>query len=188
MIFGGDLVSCTCCYPQVFELISKLKAPVKLAVPGNWERKTDSWLPAEKVNAGFRDAGFQLLINRSVTSDGIQFSGVDDFRYGTPELPPADPGAAFRILISHNPDFIEKCNDPVISEYHAALCGHTHGGQIRIPFFGAVRTSSLYWKRFEYGICRRPGKPPTAVTAGIGGTYILHRFRCPPELLLITTG
>ena len=186
LIFGGDLVSHTILYPEAFQILSRMKAPVKLAVFGNWEFKTCSWLPLDVVGRCFRDAGFQLLQNESVTIDGIQFSGVEDFRFGTPVIPAADPGAAFRFLISHNPDTIGKSSPEELSGYDLALCGHTHGGQIRLPLFGAVLTSSVYWKRFEYGLCRHPEKPPVAVTAGIGGTFIMNRIFCPPEMLLIS--
>ncbi|MBE6405395.1 MAG: hypothetical protein E7040_05180 [Lentisphaerae bacterium] len=185
LIFGGDLVSHTVLYPEAFQILARLKAPVKLAVFGNWERKTHAWLPSAKIEQGFRDAGFRFLLNDTVTIGGIQFSGVEDFRYGNPVIPAADPDAAFRCLISHNPDVIGTASPEELSGYHLALCGHTHGGQIRLPLFGAVLTSSIYWKRFEYGLCCHPGKPPVAVTAGVGGTFIMNRFCCPPEMLLI---
>ena len=41
-------------------------------------------------------------------------------------------------------------------------------------------------KRFESGLCRHPEKPPVAVTAGIGGTFIMNRLFCPPEMLLVS--
>ena len=186
LIFGGDLVGHTVYYPAAFEILSKMNAPVKLAVYGNWERKTRSWLPSVPVEAGFRKAGFQLLFNRSVMFRGIQFSGVEDFRFDSPSIPEIEPDAKFRCLISHNPDVIGKSSAEQLSGYDLALCGHTHGGQIRIPFFGALRTSSVYWKRFEYGLCTHPEKPVVAVTSGIGATFIMKRFRCPPEMLLIT--
>lgn len=185
LIFGGDLTSQTTLYPGAFELLKQMSAPLKLAIPGNWERKNQSWLPIEKIKQGFEQAGFHFLINESVTERGIQYSGVDDFRFGEPVIPAADPMAEFRILLTHNPDLIGKMSHGELKGYHLALCGHTHGGQIRIPFFGAVRTSSRYWKRFEWGICSTPGKPAAAVSAGIGATYILHRVLCPPEMLLV---
>lgn len=185
LIFGGDLVSHTVLYPEAFEILSAMNVPFKLAVFGNWELKTRKWLPSAAVEQGFRNAGFRLLINQSVTIRGIQFSGVDDFRLGAPAIPEIDPDAAFHCLISHNPDVIGKHSAGSLEGYDLALSGHTHGGQIRIPGFGAVRTSSIYWKRFEHGISRHPEKPPVAVSAGIGATYILNRFRCPPEMLLI---
>ena len=104
LIFGGDLVGHTVHYPAAFEILSKMNAPVKLAVYGNWERKTRSWLPSAPVEAGFRKAGFQLLFNRSVMFRGIQFSGVEDFRFDSPTIPEIEPDAKFRCLISHNPD------------------------------------------------------------------------------------
>ena len=185
LIFGGDLVSHTVYYPDAFRILSQLNAPVKLAVFGNWERKQRSWLPSGVIERGFRDVGFQLLLNRSVTVSGIQFSGVEDYRFGSPVIPRIDPDAIFRCLISHNPDIVGKSPPELLSGYDLALCGHTHGGQIRIPLFGALRTSSVYWKRFEYGVCRHPKKPPVAVSSGIGATYIMKRFRCPPELLMV---
>ncbi|MBQ9771507.1 MAG: metallophosphoesterase [Lentisphaeria bacterium] len=186
LIFGGDLVSHTVLYPEAFRILSQLNAPVKLAVCGNWERKTRSWLPAGMIERGFRDAGFQLLQNETVTVNGVQFSGVEDFRYGRPVIPAANPDAAFRCLISHNPDMIGKTAAEALSGYHLALSGHTHGGQIRLPLFGAVLTSSVYWKRFEYGLCTHPEKLPVVVSAGIGGTFIMNRLFCPPEMLLVS--
>ena len=186
LIFGGDLVSHTILYPEAFQILSRMKAPVKLAVFGNWEFKTRSWLPLSVLERCFSDAGFQLLKNESVMIDGIQFSGVEDFRFGKPVIPAADPDAAFRCLISHNPDTIGKSSKEILSGYDLALCGHTHGGQIRLPLFGAMLTSSVYWKRFEYGLCRHPEKPPVAITAGIGGTFIMNRLFCPPEMLLVS--
>ena len=185
LLFGGDLVSRTVLYPAAFELLSTLSAPQKIAVFGNWEKKCRSWLPSAKVERGFRDAGFRLLINESFLWNGIQFSGVDDFRFGKPVIPEPDPRAIFRCLLSHNPDLMGKSRDPNLGKYDLALCGHTHGGQIRLPLFGAVKTSSIYWKRFEHGILSKRGKPLTVVSAGIGVTCVMTRFRCPPELLLI---
>ena len=185
LIFGGDLVAHTALYPAAFEILSKLNAPVKLAVFGNWERKNRSWLSSKRIEQGFRDAGFRLLSNESFTINGIQFSGVEDFRFGVPRIPLADPAAQFRCLISHNPDFAGKCSAEALAGYHLVLSGHTHGGQIRLPLFGAVRTSSVYWKRFEYGVCTHRVKPSVAVTSGIGATYVMKRFRCPPEMLLV---
>ncbi len=188
LIFGGDLVSHTVLYPQAFELLKQMDVPVKLAVFGNWESKTRAWLSSAKVEKGFRNAGFQILSNRSVMKFGIQFSGLEDFRFGYPLIPETEPNAAFRCLISHNPDITGNAPASELAGYDLILSGHTHGGQIRLPLFGAVRTSSIYWKRFERGMCHCRKKPPMFVSSGIGATYILRRFRCPPEMLLVEVG
>ena len=186
LIFGGDLVSHTALYPEAFRILSALKAPVKLAVFGNWELKQRKWLPMSRIEREFQTAGFQILSNRSVTIRGIQFAGTEDFRFGNPLIPPPDPAAGFRFLISHNPDVLGTAPLPELTGYHIALCGHTHGGQIRLPLFGAVKTSSVFWKKYEYGIYTEKGKPKIIVSSGIGGTYIMKRFRCPPEMILLT--
>lgn len=185
LIFGGDLVSHTVLYPAAFRLLSELNAPLKLAVFGNWEMKQRRWLSPKRLEKGFLSAGFRVLSNSSVTAGGVQFAGTADFRFGHPAIPEPDPDAGLRLLISHNPDTIGKASVPELEGYHFALCGHTHGGQIRIPLFGAVRTSSVFWKKYEYGICTEKGKPKIIVSSGIGGTYIMKRFRCPPEIILL---
>ena len=188
LIFGGDLVSHTVLYPEAFQLLKEMNVPVKLAVFGNWESKTRAWLSSAKVEQGFRNAGFQLLQNRSVTVKGIQFAGLEDFRFGKPLIPEPQPEAFFRFLISHNPDIVGKTPAQKLAGYDLILSGHTHGGQIRLPLFGAVRTSSIYWKRYERGIRKSWKKPPMFISSGIGATYILRRFCCPPEMLLVEIG
>ena len=66
------------------------------------------------------------------------------------------------------------------------LCGRTHGGQFRVPGFGAVITSSRFGKRFEYGAYRHSTKGAEMfVTSGIGATWFHARFCCPPEVLWV---
>ena len=91
--------------------------------------------------------------------------------------------ARFRILLYHSPDLA-----PVACEngIDLQLSGHTHGGQVRLPFWGALFTSSLYGKRFEAGRYRL-GPMTLYVTRGIGmeGKAAPRvRFLCPPEIVL----
>jgi len=66
------------------------------------------------------------------------------------------------------------------------LTGHTHGGQVRIPLFGAVKTSSRFRKRFERGLYRhRKTGTWMFVSSGVGVTGIAMRLFCPPEALII---
>jgi predicted MPP superfamily phosphohydrolase len=68
------------------------------------------------------------------------------------------------------------------------LAGHTHGGQWRLPLFGAILTSSKFWKRYEAGAYQE-GSTHLYVSRGIGlegfGTP-RARFFCPPEVVLIS--
>lgn len=95
------------------------------------------------------------------------------------------------VLIYHTPDLAPRAAG---TDVDLQLSGHTHGGQIRLPIYGAVITSSIYGKRFEAGEYHLPhGDGPGAttlyVTRGIGtegGIAPRARFLCPPEIVLWT--
>lgn len=89
----------------------------------------------------------------------------------------------FTILLYHTPDLAPQAAEAGID---LQLSGHTHGGQVRLPFFGALFTSSIYGKQFEVGR-RQIGDFTLYVTRGIGmegkGAPRV-RFLCPPEITL----
>ena len=89
----------------------------------------------------------------------------------------------FTILLYHTPDLAPEAAAAGID---LQLSGHTHGGQVRLPFFGALYTSSLYGKRFEVGR-HRIDDFTLYVTRGIGMEGMgapRVRFLCPPEITL----
>lgn len=89
----------------------------------------------------------------------------------------------FTILLYHTPDLAPEAAELGID---LQLSGHTHGGQVRLPFYGALFTSSLYGKKFESGL-RRVRDMVLYVTRGIGmeGKAAPRvRFLCPPEIIL----
>jgi predicted MPP superfamily phosphohydrolase len=91
----------------------------------------------------------------------------------------------FTLLLYHSPDLMPEAVELGVDLY---LCGHTHGGQIRLPFFGAIITSSDFWKRYEMG-CYEEGNTTLYVSRGLGmegfGTP-RARFLAPPEIVLWT--
>ncbi len=97
------------------------------------------------------------------------------------------PKDGYSILLYHTPDLIEIADQSGIDLY---LAGHTHGGQVRLPFFGAIITMSAYGKRFESGLYQL--NPTTLyVSRGIGmeGMGLPRvRFLCPPEIVLVNLG
>ncbi len=97
-------------------------------------------------------------------------------------LPKLDP-SRFQILLFHSPDLGPHAAG---LGYDLQLSGHTHGGQVRLPFFGALYTSSIFGKRFEAG--RYVIDQMTLyVTRGLGleGKAAPRvRFLCPPEIVL----
>ena len=95
----------------------------------------------------------------------------------------AVPPEKYTLLLYHSPDLMPEASRAGIDLY---LCGHTHGGQIRLPLWGAVVTSSKYGKRYEMG-CYQAGSTTLYVSRGIGlegkGAPRM-RFLCPPEIEL----
>ena len=114
--------------------------------------------------------------------------GVDGpkLRAALADTPPDNPV----ILIYHTPDLAPEA---AAAGVDLQLSGHTHGGQIRLPFYGALVTSSIYYKRFEMGEYHLPrnGRDPMIlyVSRGIGiegGAAPRARFLCRPEIILWT--
>jgi uncharacterized protein len=94
----------------------------------------------------------------------------------------AVPGR-FTILLYHAPDLAPEAAELGVD---LMLSGHTHGGQVRLPWFGAVYTSSLYGKRFEAGRYTLD-RTTLYVSRGIGMEGMgapRVRFLCPPEIIL----
>jgi uncharacterized protein len=93
--------------------------------------------------------------------------------------PPAKP----RVLLYHTPDLMPLLEGLALDLY---LCGHTHGGQIRLPFFGAVATSSRWGKRYEQGPYFENGIL-LYISRGLGLEGLgapRARFLAPPEVIL----
>ena len=90
-----------------------------------------------------------------------------------------------RILMGHAPDYIEKALD---TDVDLCLAGHTHGGQIQLPFIGPLLASSSIPKSWARGF-KRIGATSFNVSAGIGVSHAWGlppmRFRCPPTITVI---
>ena len=140
------------------------------------------------------------LLNRHVTLTRgdvqIALVGVDDPVNDKDDLAAAlcgVPGDVFTLLLMHSPDGIAEA---VTRGVDVVLSGHTHGGQIRLPFFGAPHTHTHLGRRMSDGyyagarlrraIGIRPGRTQLYVTRGLGVSGLALRFLAPPELTLIT--
>ena len=95
------------------------------------------------------------------------------------------PDAAFRILMGHAPDYALAARELPID---LCLAGHTHGGQVRVPFVGPLVIDSEIPKGWSRGF-RRIGTPYLNVSAGAGsnryGGLPPLRFNCPTEMTVI---
>jgi predicted MPP superfamily phosphohydrolase len=96
-----------------------------------------------------------------------------------------NPAGLFTLLLYHSPDLMPEAVETGIDLY---LCGHTHGGQIRLPLVGALITSSAFWKRYEMGRYEE-GRTTLYVSRGLGMEGMgapRARLLAPPEIVLWT--
>ncbi len=95
------------------------------------------------------------------------------------------PPNAFTLLLHHTPDLMPQASALGVD---LVLSGHTHGGQWRLPGFGAILTSSRFWKRYEAGYFHELSTH-MYVSRGIGMEGYgapRARFFCPPEVVAIS--
>ena len=93
------------------------------------------------------------------------------------------PHGDHRIVISHAPDFVDAMSERV----DLVLAGHTHGGQVVLPFFGPPKTASRL-PRLYAGDLHDYGGIPLHVSRGVGmerGFDVPVRFLCPPEICVL---
>ena len=195
--------------PGVFVLGSNdyyaptLRNPVRYLLPDDGRRNIHApQLPWGSLLDGLTGRGWINLDNTrgALTIGGLRFAfaGVDDPHLGYDDLSavagPADPDADVRVAVSHAP--YQRVLDAFARDgYDAIFAGHTHGGQLRLPGYGALVTNCDLDTRRASGLHRHPAcSPPGApgstwlhVSAGMGTSpYAPVRFCCRPEATLLT--
>ena len=189
LLTGGDLTGDACDLPQLVGALRRLSSsvPLALAIPGNWERGK-SWFSVGRWRDKYAEGGFELLCNEERDCGFFSVYGGDDLIHGDPELPPAStPDGRMRILLTHRPDAVVAydCGGR-LKRFALALCGHTHGGQWRLPVGGAVFVPSFYGRRFDSGWFRQGGDGlPMFVSSGLGELSLPWRFNCRREAAVI---
>ena len=191
-VFGGDLITYACYQDPAFSFLEKVFEPFpdtdKVAVYGNWDRRRVRWYPSSKWLDAYSDIGFHLLINENIELGGINFYGMDEPRIGSPEFNVKLLDVEkLNCIVSHSVDpVVDAMPNNNFDGKQLMLCGHSHGGQVRIPFFGAFLTSTKYWKLFEYGHYYFSGKDIDLImTSGLGTTRLPFRIFCQPEIVVI---
>ena len=162
----------------------RLKAPLGVfATLGNH----DWWHDGEQVRHALTAAGITVLENAAVPlpspTGPLWLVGIGDDMTGhaQPEKAFAGvPPAARLIVMMHDP-----ANAPALpARTLVAFAGHTHGGQVRLPFYGALLTPGRAPRQHAYGwLADVPA--PTFVTSGIGTSILPIRFNCPPETVVL---
>ncbi|MBN1555498.1 MAG: metallophosphoesterase [Phycisphaerae bacterium] len=184
----GDYVSrADAITSALVEVFRDLHAKEKFAVLGNH----DYWTNAPGVVASLESAGIGLLTNRHVLlrrgGDVLCLAGVNDVwsRDPRPDAKAALKGVPDdvpRIVLCHNPDYAEVTPPGV--RIDLMLCGHTHGGQVRLPLIGPL-ILPIQYRKYAEGWVQGP-QCPVFISRGLGMVQIPIRFNCRPELPLIT--
>lgn len=172
--------------------LAELEAPLGVhAVLGNHDWGAD--VPA--IRAAFARAGINEMENtalRLAAPGGAPFwlaglgdqlawtgpktRGVDDLPGTLAQLTDAAPV----VLMAHEPDIFAGMDDRV----SLTISGHTHGGQVNLPFFGSPVVPSHYGQRYVYGHIVEEGRQ-IVVSGGLGCSLLPVRFGRPPEIVVI---
>jgi len=198
--------------PHCVELAAELLAP--LAERG-WSRfgaigvlgNHDWWTGASAMTRAMEQRGIRMIDNDRVFIDArlgavldrppgheeaLCIAGLGDL---TEDV--TDPFRAFRdvpretptILLTHQPDTAElsvlQAEGPSRPRIDLMLCGHTHGGQVRLPMVGAPLIPSRYGSKYEGGLVRGP-RFPVVVSRGVGMSMLPIRWGVAPEIGEIT--
>ncbi len=197
VLLTGDIVDAwvpEADFQDLSKALSHLHAPLGAwAVPGNHDfmRFYDS--VQDRVLLGFdavRDrlarANIRTLVNEGVRlRSDLYLAGVDDLWLGQPNLrralryAPQNTRHGATLLMSHNPDLL-----PDVPEWVGlTVCGHTHGGQVRVPGVPfTMFNASRFGERFQMGFVRAPALG--FISRGLGTTNIPFRAFCPAELVV----
>jgi uncharacterized protein len=148
IVFTGDALNTGKALPVFKSTLSALNAKLgKFAVRGNFD--VNFWANLDL----FGNTGFKVLDKESVylTKDGEQFviSGTScDYPYAYKKLLEPIPETIYSIFLYHYSDLVEDLEGLPVDLY---LNGHTHGGQVALPFYGALVTLSRFGKKYEAG-------------------------------------
>lgn len=166
-------------------LVSKLQSRIgSYAVLGNHDAGTD---PAV-VSEALQQHGITVLQNRAIPIERagarVWLAGVGDAMERKADLDKALQGISQQdpvILLAHEPDFADQATHRGVS---LQLSGHSHGGQVRLPFVGPLFLPPLAQK-YPWGL-RKIGGLTLYTNVGIGTIHVPVRWNCPPEVTLVT--
>ncbi|MCB0109785.1 MAG: metallophosphoesterase [Caldilineaceae bacterium] len=166
----------------VVQTLRKLNARYGVfAVLGNHDARAG----ARIVRQGIEEAGITVLHNRGFTfavgHAPLHLAGVDDCIWGHPDIHAAldnQTTAAPTILLAHEPDVIDDFSQ--VGPIALQLSGHTHGGQVRLPFLGTPILPKL-GEKYVQGL-HRVNESWVYTNRGLGMVSMPIRFNCPPEI------
>jgi predicted MPP superfamily phosphohydrolase len=178
------------------ERIPSALAPLKalrpridsLAVLGNH----DSWSDPNVIRRALNAAGIRVLTNSATRIGPLIVGGIgDQFSHNARLLPTEEAmarrladGAGPMVIMGHGPDLF-PLERMLPLRIPLTLAGHTHCGQIALPFYGAIVSATHFGLRYACGVVREDGRV-LVTSGGIGTSQVPIRLFAPPDIWLIT--
>jgi predicted MPP superfamily phosphohydrolase len=170
----GDIIEESEHLSDALEILCKLKSPM-YGVPGNH----DYWSHCDfdEIAEAFSKTGGAWLVNSHATTRDGKVT-----LFGAGETPPMNfsPNSKTKnIMLIHYPEWVERLSP---NRFDAILAGHSHGGQVRIPFYGPI-VVPFNTGKYDLGLFQTQAGP-LYVSSGIGWFFMNIRFRCRPEIVV----
>lgn len=190
VVFTGDLYEEYAKYPAddsgIVAALSAIHAPQgKYAVLGNHDYGRNA--QDDSIRA-LEAGGFTVLRNESVDLSllGITLTGIDDCFFGSGRSFDLSslPTDTYNLVLCHEPDLFAESDQSALD---LLISGHTHGGQVRLPFLGELILPALgrFYPMGHYESDNARGSQ-LFVSRGLGTSKMPIRFLCMPEVALLT--
>jgi len=170
--FTGDLVEQAEHVSEALEVLKGIKAPL-YGVPGNHDYLSQA--DFKLINDAFATTGGRWLLNENVPLDGGQINLIGAVCDQENIVQPL--AGAKNIVLMHYPVFVSKLEGRT---FDLMLAGHSHGGQVRVPLYGAIVLPAGVG-HYEMGLYHT-ASGPLYVNPGLGYLYLDVRFNCRPEI------
>ena len=189
LLLAGDVTShhASPHWREVLAPLAEVAAPLgRLAVLGGHDHR----FGASAVAGRLGELGFRVLRNEAIPlrrqgqdlwvvglDDNSSEPRMDDFERACGPLPPGAP----TVVVAHSPDAVRQARRRGLG---LVLSGHTHGGQVRLPWVGSLVRVTHLSGRFDQGLSRH-GSTHLYVSRGLSSTHRL-RFLCRPDVSILT--
>lgn len=189
IVFTGDLIDNASQYDKIHkvsEVLSKLEAKLgKYAIYGNHDYGGGAERFYEDI---MEKSGFKVLVNESEAialdnGKSITIFGIDDVLLGNPQVETSMKNLredSYNLMLIHEPDYVDNFKEYALD---LILAGHSHGGQVYIPFYGTL-IDTAYAEKYSRGFYDIDNQRGTKlyVNTGLGNTKLPVRFGNTPKI------
>jgi len=177
VFFTGDLIEQTRFLPEALQFLAQIQSPL-FGVPGNHDYWSRASFP--EIARCFEATGGAWLLDQQCPLPQLQINLIGfTCRNVAPRLPAPEP-LLKNVLLMHYPAWTKKLAG---QRYDLLLAGHSHGGQVRLPFYGPLMLP-FGVDEYDLGWFQTPAGP-LYVNPGIGWYPVPLRFNCRPEVTVI---